>query len=100
MVYPAFYDGARQITKRRIKRTDSSFVELSIHEVPVALKGSKHRYKYRLAYVASGICVMRYDNEAGKGDHKHAGPDELPYAFIDLETLLRDFFLDVERMEK
>ncbi len=91
---------AKQITKRRIMRTDNSFVELSIHEVPVPLAGSKHRYKYRLAHIVAGICVMRYDNEAGKGDHKHIGPAELPYTFTDLETLLRDFFADVERMEK
>lgn len=92
--------GARQIAKRRIKRTDNSFVELSIHEVPAPLKGSEHRYKYRLALVVAGICVMRYDNEAGKGDHKHIGAAELPYVFTDLETLLRDFFADVKRMEK
>lgn len=23
-----------------------------------------------------GNCVLRYDNEAGKGDHKHIGDDE------------------------
>ncbi len=91
---------AKQITKRRMKRSDTSFIELSIYEVPVPLKGSAHNYKYRLAYVVSDICTMRYDNEAGKGDHKHIGAVELPYSFVDLEKLLRDFFSDVERMEQ
>lgn len=27
--------------------------------------------KYSLARVADGACVLRYDNEAGKGDHRH-----------------------------
>lgn len=91
---------AKQVAKRRIRRTDNSFVDLSIHEVPEPLKGSRHCYKYRLAHVVAGICVMRYDNEAGKGDHKHIGAAEMPYVFTNLETLLRDFFADVERMEK
>jgi hypothetical protein len=91
---------AKQITKRRVKRTDNSFVELSIYEVPVPLRGSAHNYKYRLAYIVSDICALRYDNEAGKGDHKHIGALELTYRFTDLEMLLRDFFADVERMEQ
>jgi hypothetical protein len=43
---------------------------------------------------------MRYDNESGKGDHKHDGETESPYRFHDLPTLLRDFFMDVERIER
>lgn len=90
---------AQPLLKRRQFRTEDAFVELSVYEVPEPLKGSTHRYKYRLAYVISGVCVMRYDNEAGKGDHKHIGTTESPYGFRDLATLLRDFFTDVERME-
>ena len=37
------------------------------------MRGSTHDYKYALAYVVAGQCVIRYDNEAGKGDHKHFG---------------------------
>jgi hypothetical protein len=90
---------AKPLLKRRQFRTEDAFVELSVFEVPAPLSGSTHRYKYRLAYVVSGICIMRYDNEAGKGDHKHVGAKEVPYSFHDLATLLRDFFADVERME-
>nr|WP_245289953.1 DUF6516 family protein [Neorhizobium galegae] len=42
---------------------------------------------------------MRYDNEAGKGDHRHIGAVEAPYSFRNVSTLLRDFFAEVERME-
>jgi len=41
---------------------------------------SAHGYKYRLAFVVDDECVLRYDNEAGKGDHKHIDAKEAPYA--------------------
>lgn len=90
---------AKPILKRRQYRTEESFVELSVFELPGPLAGSQHCYKYRLAYVVSGVCVLRYDNEAGKGDHKHIGEVERPYPFRGLEALLRDFFSDVQKME-
>jgi hypothetical protein len=39
------------------------------------VRGSRHQYKYRLVLVVNDDCVLRYDNEAGKGDHKHVGAD-------------------------
>jgi hypothetical protein len=60
------------------------------------VRGSGHAYKYSLALVAEGICVLRYDNEAGKGDHKHVANREVAYRFIDLATLQTDFWNDVE----
>jgi Family of unknown function (DUF6516) len=44
-----------------------------------------------------GICVLRYDNEAGKGDHRHVSEKEEPYRFSDTDTLLADFWRDVEK---
>lgn len=38
---------------------------------------------------------MRYDNERGKGDHRHVGGEESNYDFTTLETLLADFERDV-----
>ncbi|WP_425515594.1 toxin-antitoxin system TumE family protein [Methylomonas paludis] len=35
--------------------------------------------------------MVGYDNERGKGDHKHIGNDEFPYEFIDVATLIEDF---------
>ena len=66
-----------------------------IWQVPGPLKGSTHSFKYRLTYVAGETCVLRYDNEAGKGDHKHIGSAEVPYSFITLEQLVDDFWDDV-----
>ncbi len=39
---------------------------------------------------------MRYDNEAGKGDHKHIGEIETNYAFTGLGQLQTDFWDDVD----
>jgi hypothetical protein len=43
------------------------------------------------------VCVLRYDNEAGKGDHRHIGGKELPYRFAGVDSLLDDFRADVRR---
>jgi hypothetical protein len=43
--------------------------------------GSDHGIKYRLALISNEVCVLRYDNERGKGDHKHIGEGEVPYRF-------------------
>ncbi len=62
--------------------------------------GCAHSYKYRLALVVNGICMLRYDNEQGKGDHKHLGDEETPYAFSTPARLVADFWNDVTRMTK
>ncbi len=72
------------------------FVELVVWQVPAPVRGSSHTFKYRLALVADGECVLRYDNEAGKGDHRHLGSTELPYSFTSASQLLADFWADVE----
>ncbi|MEX1080520.1 MAG: DUF6516 family protein [Halofilum sp. (in: g-proteobacteria)] len=74
-----------------------AFVELRIWRVPEPVWGSAHPYKYALAYVIAGVCVLRYDNEAGKGDHKHVGPREETYAFTTPAQLLADFWFDVDQ---
>ncbi|MBW1689483.1 MAG: hypothetical protein JRJ70_01850 [Deltaproteobacteria bacterium] len=57
--------------------------------------------KYRLYYgLHDGTCVLRYDNETGKGDHRHRGDQEEPYQFKDVETLVGDFLQDIERARR
>jgi hypothetical protein len=73
-----------------------TFVEIVVWRLDRPVRGSKHRFKYRLALVADSVCVMRYDNEAGKRDHRHIGSAETGYKFVDSETLLADFWNDVE----
>ena len=40
-----------------------------------------------------------YDNERGKGDHKHLRSVEIPYRFVDVPTLLADFMKDVQEIQ-
>jgi Family of unknown function (DUF6516) len=78
---------------------EAAFVEIVVWQVPRSVRGSRHRFKYRLALVRDGVCVLRYDNEAGKGDHRHLGGVEERYAFTDTDTLLADFWRDVAIVE-
>ena len=65
--------------------------------LPRPVTGSTHAYKYRLACVVRGKCVLRYDNESGKGDHRHLRSRQSAYAFTTPEQLLADFMRDIER---
>ena len=40
---------------------------------------------------------MRYDNEAGKGDHRHVKGREEPYRFVSVTKLRRDFEEDIRK---
>lgn len=73
------------------------FAQVVIWQVPKPVRGSDHDYKYSLALVADDVCVLRYDNEAGKGDHKHVGNVQERYEFRGIEKLLDDFHVDVGR---
>lgn len=88
---------------RLIYRVRESFgrgvIEAVIWEVPEPVRPSVHRIKYRLVYVVRGKRLVGYDNERGKGDHRHIGRVQAPYAFTDVATLLRDFLRDVKECE-
>lgn len=87
---------AKLMLSERHTVSDISFVEMVVWRLPSPLLGSSHDFKYRLALVVRGICVLRYDNEAGKGDHRHKGEEEIPYQFISPQVLLNDFWHEVD----
>ncbi len=74
----------------------SGIVEIVIWQVPQPVPPSDHPYKYRLVYVVDGQRVLGYDNERGKGDHKHVGKSEMPYNFVSPQQLMADFMADLE----
>jgi hypothetical protein len=88
---------AINLIQTRIVYAEDAFAELVLWRLPKKLLGSAHLYKYRLAYVVGGVCVLRYDNEAGKGDHKHVGEIESDYVFVDSNQLIVDFQADILR---
>lgn len=90
---------ARELFNRRVLVAERAFDELVLLELPEPTEGSAHPYKYRLAFVVAGTCVLRYDNESGKGDHKHVRGREVKYRFTSVEKLVADFFEDVRRWQ-
>ena len=66
---------AKLMLNERHTISEDAFVEMVVWRLPAPLSGSRHDFKYRLALVVNGCCVLRYDNEAGKGDHKHMGEE-------------------------
>ena len=72
---------AELLIKERLSQTENSFVELVLWRLPISVASSDHAFKYRLAFVVDGVCMLRYDNEAGKGDHRHIGTLEEAYPF-------------------
>lgn len=88
---------AALLFRRRIVYSEHAFAELVLWHVAQPLAGSVHPYKYRLAYVVQGQCVIRYDNEAGKGDHMHLAGEESTYRFVSPAQLISDFQAQIER---
>lgn len=91
---------AVELMNRRIQIADNAFASIRILEVDPAILGSKHLYKYSLAYIVDGVCVMRYDNERGKGDHKHIGEQEYPVTFTTIENLIASFQADINLLRR
>lgn len=88
---------AREIIRYK-KERGGRIIEVVIWHLSEPLPGSSHPYKYRLFYGnADGSCIVRYDNERGKGDHRHVADKEEPYTFSTLLKLIADFETEIER---
>lgn len=86
----AFYD--KQVLP------DGAIVEMKIWQLPRTVRGSAHKLKYSLFYGYPGNRLVGYDNEPGKGDHRHVEGKEEGYAFSTVERLVVDFLADVRRL--
>ncbi|MDZ7753963.1 MAG: DUF6516 family protein [Gammaproteobacteria bacterium] len=69
-----------------------------IWALPQADMHRPHGLKYRLYCGSGDECLVRYDNERGKGDHRHYGDREEAYHFQSLERLVTDFSQDCTRL--
>ena len=88
------------VARTRIVYAENAFAELVLWRVPLPVAGSTHAFKYRLAYVVNGVCVLRYDSEVGKGNHRHFGDKESDYSFTTQEALLAAFERDIARWNR
>lgn len=83
--------------RTRVAVSDTAFAEFVLWRVPIPVRGTSHSYKYRLALVEDDVCTVRYDNEAGKGDHRHIGDRGEAYYFTTIEQLIADFLGEIEK---
>lgn len=77
---------------------DGAIIEMVIWKVPEPVPPTTHGLKYRLFYGLAGERVVGYDNERGKGDHRHVKGKETAYRFVSPEKLVADFLADVRKV--
>lgn len=90
--------GARLLIRERVVYLDGTFVKMVVWHVPEPVPPARHRFKYRLVYIVDGMRVLGYDNERGKGDHRHIGEREEPIVFRTIDALLTRFMSEVEAL--
>ena len=88
------------LARTKDARSDGSIVEVVVWQLSEPLLPSTHTYKYRLYFGMDGVTRVSYDNERGKGDHRHVGEREEAYIFTTIEELLDDFERDIANWSK
>jgi Family of unknown function (DUF6516) len=88
---------ATLLLHEKVVLADGAIVELIIWRLPRATPDRPHRLKYRLYFGRRGKSFVRYDNETGKGDHRHILGREEPYRFVSIAKLRRDFEADIRK---
>jgi len=88
---------ARKLFYHKETRGDA-IVEMVIWQLPENSVERSHSLKYRFLCGTAERCYVRYDNETGKGDHRHYGSQEEDYAFQSIEGLVEDFRSDCVRL--
>jgi hypothetical protein len=89
---------AELLLRQRLEYDDGAIVEMVLWRVPSPVPPSAHGLKYSLFYGRPGVREVGYDNERGKGDHRHFQGAETAYAFTDVARLMADFWADVRRL--
>ena len=77
--------------------SDGAIQEIVIWRLPSSDPERPHGLKYSLFFRKDGERMVGYDNERGKGDHRHYGDVEEPYDFSTVEQLMADFEADVQK---
>lgn len=91
---------ALSVQHTKINLPGGGIIEIKIWQLPHPTQERPHGLKYSLFFGFPGERIVGYDNEQGKGDHRHLRNREYPYRFVSIETLLRDFRADVRRARK
>lgn len=83
---------------QRVDYEDGAIVEMVIWRVSAPVPPSTHGLKYSLFYGRPGLREVGYDNERGKGGHRHFQAAETTYAFTSVEQLMADVWDDVRTL--
>ena len=89
---------AELVYRSKLVLSDGAIVEMVIWRVPAPVLKSEHVIKYRLFYGKHLERIVGFDNERGKGDHKHIKGTEFPYLFESVEKLINDFMIEVRKL--
>ena len=88
-----FYDARRDYP-------DGTIVQIRIWQIPEPDDERPHGFKYSLFFGRPGERLVGYDNERGKGDHKHIKGLESPYLFTSIDQLFADFRRDIAMVRR
>ncbi|MBK1703889.1 hypothetical protein CKO40_04845 [Halochromatium glycolicum] len=90
---------AKAVYRKKEQFANGLLIEVVIWQLSEPMPGCAHPFKYRLYAGHDGNCIVRYDNERGKGDHKHICDTEVAYQFVGIDQLLADFIRDLDDWE-
>jgi len=92
---------ARLIYREKFIYADGGIREMVLWQLPGTTAERPYGLKYRLYYgLPDGTCGVLYDNESGKGDHRHFRGAEESYPFTGVEVLVADFLEDIEKVRR
>ena len=89
---------AELLIRQRDELPNDILIEIKIWQLPQSDPERPHGLKYSLYCGQNGKRLVGYDNERGKGDHRHIKTREEAYVFNTLEQLIQDFYSDAFRM--
>jgi hypothetical protein len=79
---------------------DATIMEITIWRLPEPTDERPRGLKYSLFFGKAGERWVGYDDERGKGDHKHVFGRESPVRFDNTNELLQAFREDVRRARR
>jgi hypothetical protein len=89
---------ATVLLDEKVRYDDGAIREMVIWRLPVSDAERPHGLKYRLYYGRAGQRLVGYDNERGKGDHRHFRGVETAYRFVSVERLIANFLEDIAKV--
>jgi hypothetical protein len=91
----------RLIYREKYIYSDGAIREMILWQIPGKTPDRPHGLKYRLYYgLNDGTGFVRFDNESGKGYHKHVGGREEDYHFRNVEKLVADFLAEIAKARR